>query len=525
MNSKNLITPLVLLLVSVCGSINGQTKEGSLNSITRAEMRDHIFFLASDYMAGRVGPSAEYEIAAQYVGTQFSSAGLIPVVEQEDGTKTYFQDVPFAKTTYGDNFSWSITRNGKTTELTHKEDFKILFANSVNYENTGMVFIGFGIEEPDHDWNDFKDLDVEGKIMICMGGAPEKKGKPVLPQEVHEKYSGMRGFQSKIGGLFSKGAAGIILVDIDGSTGVPFESLPNRFNTEKYVYKGDSKSGKSESIPSIYLVKPKLLEAILEDEKYNPVKTPDNLLKKYKTFVIEDTYLNSTIEILSEELIATKNIIGMVAGTDPDLKNEFIVVGAHLDHVKPVMGQVCNGADDNASGTSGVIEIAEAVAASPCRRPVLFIAYTAEEMGLLGSRYFVNSEVVPKDQIMFNLNMDMIGRSTGENEKTRAHYVVTHKKYVKELELFINDVNDGITDFPLIIENDEDSPGGSDHQSYISEGIPAFFFFSGIHADLHQPGDDPEKIDYAKVESIARLAYLITDKLANMDKVPAFLEE
>ncbi len=260
----------------------------------------------------------------------------------------------------------------------------------------------------------------------------------------------------------------------------------------------------------------------MEGEKYNHFKNPDNPLKNYKTFKIESTTLNSTVEILSEEDIYSKNIIGVVQGTDPVLKDEFIVVGAHLDHVKPVMGQVCNGADDNASGASAVIEIAEAVAANPFSRSVLFIAYTAEEMGLYGSKFFVSSEIVPKDNIRFNVNMDMIGRSTKENEETRAHYVVTSKKYVNKMGTFINSVNNGITDFPLIIDNDEDSPGGSDHLSFISSGIPAFFFFSGIHEDLHQPGDDPEKVDYNKAESIAKLAYLITKKLANIDKVPDF---
>jgi Zn-dependent M28 family amino/carboxypeptidase len=198
------------------------------------------------------------------------------------------------------------------------------------------------------------------------------------------------------------------------------------------------------------------------------------------------------------------------------------VIGAHLDHVKPVNGQVCNGADDNASGSAGVIEIAEAVKLSPCKRTMVFITYTAEEMGLLGSRYFIDSELFSKDLIKFNLNMDMIGRSSTKNEESRAHYVVTNKKYVAGIEEFITDVNKGITDFPIIYDNDEDSPGGSDHQNFIGENIPAFFFFSGVHRDLHQPGDDPEKIDYAKAESIARLGYLIVEKLGNMETVPTF---
>jgi Zn-dependent M28 family amino/carboxypeptidase len=143
-------------------------------------------------------------------------------------------------------------------------------------------------------------------------------------------------------------------------------------------------------------------------------------------------------------------------------------------------------------------------------------------MGLLGSAYFLQSNLFPKDQIKFNINLDMIGRTGKGNEKTRAHYAVTDKKYVQAIGDMIKEVNQGITDFPILIDDDEHSPGGSDHMTFIQAGIPAFFFFSGVHADLHTPGDDPDKIDYPKAEKVTRLAYLIAEKLANLSVVPDF---
>ncbi|MBN1388962.1 MAG: M20/M25/M40 family metallo-hydrolase [Bacteroidales bacterium] len=522
MNLTKPILSFAGLMIILTGLLNAQNP---IESITQAEIRDHIFFLASDYMNGRVGPSAEYEIAAQYVATQFAGAGLKPAIKNEEGYMNYFQGVPFIKTTYSDDISWTLIKEGKEIPLEHKEDFRFLTGNKLIYNKMELVWVGYGIEEPDYKWNDFEKLDVRGKIMVCIFGAPTKDGEPVLPEEVHKKYQGLRGFQSKASALFNKGAEGLILADLDGSTGMPFEMIPSEFSTEKYIYKGSDNNNRSESIPLIYFVKPEFIELLMEGNKYNPMMNPENILKNYKPHEIEGVYMDSKVEILSEELITTKNVVGMVEGTDPELRNEFIVVGAHLDHVKPVNGQVCNGADDNASGSAGVIEIAEAVAMNPCKRSVVFITYTAEEMGLIGSRHFVGSNALPVDQIKFNLNMDMIGRSDPDNRDNRAHYVVTDKKYVDKLKEFITGLNDGVTDFPLIFDNDEDSPGGSDHQSYINKGIPAFFFFSGIHEDLHQPGDDPGKIDYAKAESICRLAYLITTKLANMDAVPTFLIE
>ncbi|MDZ7739213.1 MAG: M20/M25/M40 family metallo-hydrolase, partial [Bacteroidales bacterium] len=248
----------------------------------------------------------------------------------------------------------------------------------------------------------------------------------------------------------------------------------------------------------------------------------EDILSNYKPQLLKGVSLSSRINILSEELIETKNVAGIVTGTDSLLKDEYIIVGAHLDHVKPVNGQVCNGADDNASGSAGVIEIAEAIAMNPCRRSVVFITYTAEEMGLEGSRHFVGSEALPLEKMKFNINMDMIGRSSPVNSESRAHYVISDKKYINQIEDFINELNNEVCDFPLIFDNDDDSPGGSDHQSFMMAGIPAFFFFSGVHEDLHRPGDDPEKIDYDKAESISRLGYLITTKLANMEVVPSF---
>jgi len=254
----------------------------------------------------------------------------------------------------------------------------------------------------------------------------------------------------------------------------------------------------------------------------NPNVAPDNILKNYKPQVLEGVFLTSEVAIIKSGDIFSNNVIGIVPGTDPVLKDEYIVVGGHLDHVQPQGGKACNGADDNASGSAGVIEVAEAVAMNPCKRSVIFVTWSAEEMGLLGSTFFLESGIVPKNQIKFNINMDMIGRSDKTNESSRAHYVVTDKKYQTAITAFINEVNTGVTDFPILYDNDEHSPGGSDHMTFIQSGIPAFFFFSGVHADLHNPGDDADKIDYPKAASISRLAYLLSEKLGNMPVVPDF---
>lgn len=523
--SKALFTIICVLAFSL--NLNAQsTQDNPIESISAAEIRDHIFFLASDYLNGRVAATPEYEIAAQYVSAQFAAAGLQPAIEKEDGTKCYFQGVPFNRTTYNDDILWKVSKEGDVKTLVHKKDFKVMYGNNLNHEHMELVWAGYGLEDKKSKWNDFKGLDIEGKMLVCISGAPVKNGKPILSEEEHEKYTGENGMRSKMMTLFRRGAAGVIIIDMGNTGGSGYDQTSSAFQTEKVSYRSDqNRPSRRRSFPSFYIGNPDILNVLMAGNENNPLNNPDDILENYKPQELKDTYLDGSVEIVKEDVINSNNVVGIVPGTDPILKDEYIVVGAHLDHIAPQGGQVCNGADDNASGSSGVMEIAEAIAMNPCKRSVVFITYTAEEKGLLGSKFFVSSDAFPIEQIKFNINMDMIGRSSPKNEDTRAHYVVTNKRYEKELNAFINGVNEGVTDFPLIIDNDKNSPGGSDHQSFIGEGIPAFFFFSGVHPDLHKPTDDADKIDYPKAESISKLGYLLADKLANMDEVPDFLEK
>jgi hypothetical protein len=500
------------LLLAPAFLFGQQTQDPALNSITADELRNHIFFLASDYLNGRQSVSAGYEIASQYVATQFAAAGLVPAVSP-DSAKGYFQQVPFAKRVFSEKVNWTLTVNGTEQELEHLKDFKVLMASQLNMDKQPLVFVGYGIEEPDAKWDDLKGLDLEGKIAVCLTGVPLKKGKPVLPEKINSRYSGDRGTYTKLfSGLGRKGVAAIILVTDEESTTMKFSVARENFSTEKTVYMGGKgERDRSGGFPQVFVVKPEFLDKIL------PAGAD-----RQKPADLKGVTLTSANKLISDEPVYSNNVIGIVPGTDPVLKNEYIVVGAHLDHVAPQQGKPSNGADDNASGSAGVIEIAGAMAQNPGKRTVVFITYTAEEMGLLGSSYFLESGLFPQDKIRFNINLDMIGRTGKGNEDTRAHYVVTDKKYLAAITSFIKELNTGITDFPILFDDDEHSPGGSDHMTFIGKGIPAFFFFSGVHPDLHRPGDDPDKIDYPKAAAISRLGYLIANKLANMEVVPSF---
>ena len=509
--TASLLTFVAGILLSAGSLFAQQQNDAGYNSINEANLKSHIYFLASDYMNGRVATTPEYAVAAQYVAAQFAAAGVKPLATANGGTNGYFQGLPFARTAYNDKMTLTVIRKGSETSLAHKSDYKILMGGPLNLEKKELVFVGYGIEEPGENWNDFKDLDLKDKVVVCLTGAPMKDGQPVFPKAIHDKYTGRRGYFFKaFGGMNGKGVAGIIMVDPDGTSGMAFDEVSSAFNSEKTSYLGGQRNNPMSQRPSVYLAKPDFLDLVMPGKKKNK---PQHL---------DGTYLTSRIDIIREDTLYSNNVIGIVPGTDELLRNEYIIVGGHLDHVAPQRGQACNGADDNASGSAGVMEIAKAVAMNPCKRTVVFVAWSGEEMGLLGSAFFLKSGIIPKENIKFNLNMDMIGRTGKGNEATRAHFVVSDKKYVKGLTAFIEELNKGVTNFPILFDDDEHSPGGSDHMTFIQSGIPAFFFFSGVHADLHNPGDDPEKIDYPKAASICRLGYLIAQKLGNMAVVPTF---
>jgi hypothetical protein len=514
------------MLLSFSQNNYGQDTESSpLESITEAEMRGHIYFLASDYLGGRIAPSAEYEIAAQYVASQFASGGLEPLKSDSGNMSGYFQEVPYEKLVFGKDAMWALQSATGMKEFTHNEDYKILEGRYIPERTMEIVFAGYGIDEPDHGWDDFENIDIKGKMVLVMAGAPMKKGKAVLPDSLHEQYNSMMGLQMKLMPLLRQGPGAIVMIlDKQTSAMIPFDQFPSNMSDEMYQYQGKKGDDGDFKIPMIYLVKDEVLRSIFEGQKYDPVNIEEDGIKKYKTYQLEDVSIDTRFTVLERSEVSFKNVVGIVKGTDPELSDQYITVGAHLDHVAYPTGEVANGADDDASGSAGVMEIAEAVAMNPPRRSVVFITYTAEEMGLQGSHYFVNAGPLAIEELKFNVNLDMIGRTTEENKETRSHYVLADSKYESKMVPFLSEINEATIKYPLIFDFQNRYSGSSDHASYSNADIPAFFFFSGDHKDLHSPGDDADKIEYDKAVKISQLAYLITMKLANMDEVPDFEE-
>jgi Zn-dependent M28 family amino/carboxypeptidase len=238
-------------------------------------------------------------------------------------------------------------------------------------------------------------------------------------------------------------------------------------------------------------------------------------------------FVNTTLELktsFDNKLIETQNVIGFLEGTDPVLKNEYVVVGGHYDHVgmgyfgamdKANAGKIHNGADDNASGTAGVIELAEAFSKVKPKRSIIFIGFTAEEYGLLGAKYYAyQNPLYPLEKTVGMVNLDMISRNDIRMIWIGGVY------YSSDMKLLVEEANKTIG-FELFY-NVGLYTFASDQGPFIKRNIPSIFFFAGDHEDYHTPSDDIDKVDFEKAEKVSKLAFLSTWLLANQENKPAY---
>ena len=494
-----------------------QEKSSQADSITLAELRDHMFFLASDSLAGRTVGTEGYEIAARYVASQFRAAGLEPIAEGADGSKTFLQQVPLIRSVVASVDPWVLTTASGDQEIPIGDSIKGMSLSSSPQAPLQVVFAGFGISEPDHGWDDLEGLDLAGKAVIILAGQPSEGSEPVLPKDIDEKYL-RGGTYAKLRELGKLKPAVVIVVSNDRLDRM-WQRLIPRTEYPRYELAEGGEERDRQSGFNYFLVKSEVVEPFFAGQDYNPIPAARDSVQGFRRFELQGVQLRIGFEIDVKQVVSW-NVVGMVRGTDPELANQYVTLGAHLDHVGPYGEQIYNGADDNASGSIGVIEVAEAIAMAPPRRPVVFAVYTGEEVGLLGSRYFVNRCPVPIGEVIVNINLDMIGRTAPAAESTRAHYVVGADKTCKELKETVIAVNERIVNWPLDFDGADGLFRNSDHYSFHEKGIPAFFFFSGIHPDLHKPTDDAEKIEYDKMQRIAQLVYELAMELGNADEPP-----
>ncbi|MEM6724682.1 MAG: M28 family peptidase, partial [Bacteroidota bacterium] len=382
-----------------------------------------------------------------------------------------------------------------------------------------VVFLGYGIDDPAY--SDYDGVDVDGKVILIYQGEPMTLDSVSHISGSKELSEWATDWRKKLRAAKSKGVTTVLFIERNV-----------KFWTTRYAYRLTNptlmiahKDQSQEFANSLY-ISPDVAKNIIGKRYEKVLETRDNINATGQPAHVE---LKCKIEIRQAEQrldVSGENVLGFIEGSDPDLKNELLVVSAHYDHLGKRGGDIFNGADDNASGTSALMELAQAFAeakkqAQGPKRSVLLMAVSGEEKGLLGSEHYVYDPRFPLEQTVANINIDMIGRVDRHHQDNPQYiYVIGADRLSTQLHDIIVEQNETYTNLFLdYTYNEEDDPNRyyyrSDHYNFAERGIPAAFFFSGTHKDYHRKTDTAEKLDYDRMQSIARLAFHTVWELAN----------
>jgi hypothetical protein len=506
--NKQLSTLLVgIIFISAAVGVwklhQGEAIQPGDPAITSQELLDHLHYLASNELKGREAGTPEGSQAARYVARQMEASGIQPA-----GTEGYFQKFNYISSlTLGQRNTFRIRGSRKSFRV--GEDFTPLGFSSKGSLTANVVFVGYGFSIDDSiTWNDYEDVDVNRKWALIIRGGPEGDN-PHSPFEPH------LALRKKVLVARDHGAQGVLLVSpvVDKEKD---ELIPLRFD----------QSQRGAGLP-VLQIRQEIANQILQSVGLDLKTVQARLDSTRQPQSIETpTWVSATVSIRKNK-VRIANVIGVIPGTDPMLKKEYVVIGAHFDHLGmggPGSGSLAqdtmavhNGADDNASGITGVLEIGEQLAArrEELKRSVLLMGFNAEEKGLLGSKYFVEHPTVPLKNIAAMINMDMIGRM--KDSSLTIGGVGTSPG----LKTILNELN---RNYNLKLNFSEEGYGPSDHASFYTQDVPVVFFFTGVHEDYHKPTDDVDKINLEGEITVANLATDLALYLSQVAERPTFTE-
>ncbi|MCW3119224.1 MAG: peptidase [Chitinophagaceae bacterium] len=465
-------------------------------TITADDLKKHLYIIASKEMEGRGTPSPGLDRAADYIENHFRSLGLLP-----GNNGSYRLQYPV----YKDSMTGAtVTVNEKSYEI--NKDFQP--TGNTNYTAemrfSEIVFAGYGIVDGDRD--DYKDLNVSGKLVLILDGAPADYKPSVNGSRSPSSWFG------KYNNAQKKGAAALLVA----STGFPrkIPAVSAQYNLNGY---------QKNMFPLLFTISAAVAENMLGDEGKNifdKMKTSPLAKKTYKANIGLGYSKVTTLAYAS-------NVMAVLEGTD--LKDETVFITSHYDHLGKRDTVIYYGADDDGSGTVGVLEIAEAFAKAKAagkgpRRSIVFMTVSGEEKGLWGSEYYVNHPVFPLNKTTVDLNIDMIGRSDSsrrQGDSTNYVYVVGDDKVSSDLKTISEAVNKKYAKVELDYKlNDPKDPQRiyfrSDHYNFAKNGVPIIFYYDGmLGADYHKPTDTPEKINYTLMSKRAQLVFYTAWEMGN----------
>lgn len=489
----------LILYLFVILTLSGYGQKGMISA---ADLKRDVTFLASDSLKGRKSGTPEINVAGSYILNRFLEAGLIPL--GENGFQ-YFEIVTNVTLGSGNYLEFS------SGSFSIKEDFVPLSFSTNGTVKAPVIFAGFGFDLnlDSLKWNDYQQMDVTGTWVMVFRGDPE-------PDLSDSKFIPFSDIRTKILTAKDKGAAGVLLI------------------TPKSVDKEDKlmpliveNNEVTSGIPVINIRRD------LADRLLGKKGSTDSLEKAIIRDKMPHSFTTSIILTGATDVVQhrerTFNVIALLPGRDSILRDEYLVVGAHYDHLglggpgsgsrMPDTNAVHNGADDNASGTALIMELADLLSqeSKMVRRSIIFIAFSGEEIGLLGSKFFVNHPAVPLSKIKGMFNFDMVGRFDPEKNSISVSGTGTSVEADTILRIYESSL-------PFKVIHAPDGYGPSDHAAFYAAGIPVFYFNTGVHIDYHTPFDDTEKLDFKTEAEIGDFAASVIREVDGMNQSLAFRE-
>jgi hypothetical protein len=505
-----------IFLLLVCSLVWAQTEDLSrkyAQTITAADLKSRLEVIASDSFEGRETGQPGQKLAANYIRERFEEFGFAPI----DKLGGYFQEFRL-QLTYPDTVKLMV---GTDTLEFLRDMYYFPGFGDMLIETKNLIYLGFGID--DQKYSDYASTNIQGRVVLISGGEPiDKKGNSVITGTKDKSYWTVD-WQKKIELATQKGAKGLLVIDDNFTSSV---SQFGRYIKRPNLELGDGPSDKT-GIPLIY-ISSKMANRIL---KAAGIKgTHDKLEKsmgKNGKPISHDLNVPLTIDVKkNREELTSENVLGFLPGTEK--LEEVLVVTSHYDHLGKKGDEIFNGADDDGSGTTTLLELAEAFSIASKegngpKRSILFMTVSGEEKGLLGSEFYTDNPVFPLEKTVANLNIDMVGR-IDENHAPDSNYVyiIGSDKLSTELHSLSENVNSTYTNIDFdYTYNDENDPNRfyyrSDHYNFAKNQIPVIFYFTGVHEDYHQPTDTVDKIMFQKTEKIARLVFHTAWEIANRE--------
>lgn len=517
---------LLFLVIYSFSIIYGQDSPGrkGFNAINRNVIQAQLGFLASDWMEGRRSGEKGELMSSDYIASMLMLYGVRPwgdlfnataATDNSTENRSYFQNFSLIKTTPGpeQTLELKFTSDGfmRSASYTHNVDFFLRPSESGEVE-APVIFAGYGFVNGKIGFNNIEGLDIKDKFVLIISGVPAFAEIKLSRSEIN---SSMREFGNMVR---KEGAAGLIYINPNEAITAarlpemaPAENSPRPYQVYSgYTLPGNESAG---NIPVVTITM-KVANEILSGtgNSIEEYRKNANTNQPYSFKKIEDKTLIITTSVKKEN-IPVRNILGIIEGNN---KDEYMVLGAHYDHMGMNNGYLWNGADDNGSGTVGVMTLAKAIMETGKKpeKNIVIALWTAEEQGLLGSEYFVRNLTVPAKQVRLNVNFDMISRYISEDQKNKV--VMTYTSSEKSFrEMTAANLKKYGIDLNVEYVPSDDPPGGSDHRSFVAAGIPVMRFKPGHREEYHTPDDEISTVDWDIMEKIIKISFANIWQLAD----------